>query len=81
VQFVMINVKIIRKLISTFGKAHSKLSSTIILFRMTESSFCCTKLMSNIYMSETAEISYCSSHLDKHQLVLDNNLSTLYYLQ
>ena len=35
-------------------------------------------------MSETAEaqqINYCSSHLDKHQLVFDNTLKTLYYSQ
>ena len=52
-QFVTIDVKDIRKLISTFAEAHSMLSSTITLFSMTEPSlfsFSCTKLMSNIWM-------------------------------
>ena len=50
VQFVTNNVKNIRKLISKFGKAHSMLSSTNTLFSMTESSFCCTNLIPNIWV-------------------------------
>ena len=80
VQFVTIIVKNMRKLISTFGKAHSVLSSTIILFSMTVSSFfsfCCTTLMSKIWVKL---LNYCSSHLDKHQLDFDNALSIVIFL-
>ena len=60
-QFVTINVKNIRKLISTFGKAHSMLSSTITLFCITESTFSAFVALSLCRIYE----SNCWSSVDK----------------
>jgi hypothetical protein len=93
-QFVTINVKNIHKLISTFGKTHSMLSSTITVFSMTESSFfsfCGTKLLSNIWVNllnllkidKLLFTSFESSSISiwqhsEYLILFDNTLCTLY---